>query len=114
MTEQCTEKVHDWAGAGFHSCGNPAKQDGLCGVHLRKREQQGLRKQTLDRRFSYHDEQVALGEAEADRVSTVLGITATPYWPHTYESLAKSMERPFGGKVIVSIEDLMRLAGRAQ
>ena len=106
----CSAHIH---GSGYvrnYLCPRIAVEDGLCKMHLAVRRRHEANSKELDDDFVYHRKQEAAARTEATRIGDLLGITVRPFWNDAARGTRGFLKRPFSGLVIVSIEELDRLA----
>ena len=76
--ERCTVRVHDDFGVSFHRCLNPAKVDGLCGVHLRAKRKAAEREEQWRADSDASDQRRDAAREVAAQLLRDYGIEAAP------------------------------------
>lgn len=89
---------------GIARCGNKAKEDGLCGVHLAARRKIAENER---KRVEARDAEQRLLDATDVKIAVLasLGIAATPHW--------SSVRQKHTGKIVVDPDELLTALGLA-
>jgi len=78
-TAVCKEYV-SWDSWHGGPCGRRVKSDGLCGIHLRARENRKLRDEAGKQRTVVNARNYARAQAAADALTRTYGIKAQPHY----------------------------------
>lgn len=106
--QRCTERVPDGGrSVGVHRCPNRAKEDGLCGVHLRAKRQAAAKLAQWQADNEASEQRRAAAREAANQLLHTHGIHATPEYD------VRGSNGYTGGIIILpaSVAELLQLLG---